>query len=72
MRFVKIISGKYKNKCGFVNYVKYDNKYNPIVIFIKDINLVKKHIKSDLKRGISGEIINKEAGIHYSNIIFLS
>ena len=68
---VKIICGKHKDKVGVLDKIIFCKKKRMYKIFIKNFNIVKKHVKSDLQRGVSGKIVNKEAGLHYSNILFL-
>nr|YP_009293786.1 ribosomal protein L24 [Rhodymenia pseudopalmata]AOM64468.1 ribosomal protein L24 [Rhodymenia pseudopalmata] len=60
---VKIISGKHRGKTGEI--IKVINKSNKIII--KNINVIKKHIKSK-NRDEPGQIISAEAPIHSSNV----
>lgn len=60
---VQIISGKYKGQIGEVNQVI--NKKGKIII--KDINMIKKHMKPK-NQNDTGSIISKEAPIHSSNV----
>ena len=68
---VKIMYGKHKNKIGILHKTVFYKKNNTYKIFVKNLNIVKKHTKGDLQKGISGKIVNKEARLHYSNILFL-
>ena len=64
---VKIIAGKYKGQVGKVlSVINKDER-----VIIENINIVKKHTKPD-KKNPSGGIINKEMGIHISNVRVVS
>jgi len=60
---VIILSGKDRKKRGTVLRVFSDNR-----VLVEGINLVKKHMKSDVRKGTSGEIVNKEMPIQLSNV----
>ena len=64
---VKIIAGKYKGQVGKV--VSVDKKGSRVTI--ENINVAKRHIKPD-KKNPSGGIINKEQGIHISNVVVVA
>ena len=59
---VKVLSGKDKNKEGEV--IEIDRSNNRAKI--KDINMVKKHIKTTKEK--KGGIFSKESFIHISNL----
>ena len=59
---VKVLSGKYKNKEGEV--IEIDRSSNRAKI--KDINMVKKHVKTTKEK--KGGIFSKESFIHISNL----
>ena len=59
---VRILVGKDKNKEGEV--IEIDRSNNRAKI--KDINMVKKHIKTTKEK--KGGIVNKESFIHISNL----
>jgi len=59
----KIIAGKYKGQVGKITSVsRKDNK-----VTIENMNIAKKHVKPT-QQSPSGGIVNKEKGIHISNI----
>ena len=59
---VKVLSGKDKNKEGEV--IEIDRSNNKAKI--KDINMVKKHVKTTKEK--KGGIFSKESFIHISNL----
>jgi len=62
---VKILTGKDKNKTGEI--IEVDKK--KIRAKVKDINMVKKHIKTTKEK--KGGIVSKENFVHFSNLIFI-
>ena len=64
---VKIITGKYKGQVGKIMSV--DKRSEKVVI--ENINVAKRHLKPD-KKNQSGGIVNREQGIHISNIKVVS
>ena len=62
---VKVLTGKDKNKTGEIIDV-YKKKLRAKV---KDINMVKKHIKTTKEK--KGGIVSKENFVHFSNLIFI-
>jgi len=72
IKIIKIISGKHKNKTGSLIKISYNNKKKAYMVFVKNINVVKKHTKPDIQKKKPGGIISKENGIHCSNIVFLN
>ena len=64
---VNIITGKYKGQVGKIMSV--DKRSEKVVI--ENINVAKRHLKPD-KKNPSGGIVNREQGIHISNIKVVS
>lgn len=63
---VEVIAGKDKGRVGKI--LRIDNKHNRVVV--ERINIVKKHQKAtDATQ--SGQIIEREAGIHVSNVMLV-
>lgn len=60
---VIIITGKDKGKRGSILSVA-DSSH----VLIQGINLVKKHVKPDPSKGVTGGIIAREMPIHSSNV----
>ena len=60
---VKVLTGKDKNKTGEI--IEVDRKN--FRAKIKDINMVKKHIKTSKEK--KGGIVSKENFIHLSNLV---
>ena len=60
---VKIITGKYQGQVGKILSVDTKNEK----VTIENINVAKRHLKPD-KKNPSGGIVNREQGIHISNI----
>ena len=61
---VMVIAGKDKGKIGTVKNIL--SKSNSVVV--ENVNMVKKHVKGNPFSGQSGEIQDKEASVHYSNV----
>lgn len=64
---VMVITGKDKGRNGKV--LKFTGKDRVIV---EGINMVKKHVKSNPQANVQGGIIERESGIHVSNIAILN
>ena len=62
---VKVLTGKDKNKTGEI--IEVDRKN--FRVKIKDINMVKKHIKTSKEK--KGGIVSKENFIHISNLLYI-
>lgn len=60
---VIVIAGKDKGKRGTVARL-----IGPDRLIIENINIIKRHVKPNPARGISGGIVEKEAALHISNI----
>tara|TARA_Y100000590_G_scaffold175763_1_gene200826 strand:+ start:890 stop:1195 length:306 start_codon:yes stop_codon:yes gene_type:complete len=63
---VKIITGKYKGQQGRV--IKVIKEKNRVVV--EGVNSVKKHTRPT-QDNPQGGIVEKEASIHYSNVLFM-
>lgn len=63
---VEIISGKDKGRFGKI--LRFEKNNNRVVV--ERINLIKKHKKSTAPAQ-SGQILEEEAGIHISNVMFV-
>jgi len=50
IKIIKIISGKHKNKTGSLIKISYNNKKKAYMVFVKNINVVKKHTKPDIQK----------------------
>ena len=61
---VVVISGSHKGKRGKVLEVQHGNNR----VLVEGVNLIKKHQKKT-QESPEGAIIEKEASIHYSNIM---
>ena len=62
---VKVLTGKDKNKTGEI--IDVDRK--KLRAKVKDINMVKKHIKTTKEK--KGGIVSKENFVHFSNLVFI-
>ncbi len=65
---VIVIAGKDKGKTGSVLSVVNDEDK----VFVENVNMIKKHTKGNPQMGQPGGIIEKEAGIHVSNVAILN
>ena len=65
---VVVIAGKDKGKTGTVLSVVNDEEK----VFVENVNMIKKHTKGNPQMGTPGGIIEKEAGIHVSNVAILN
>lgn len=63
---VEIIVGKDKGRVGKILRIEKDNNR----VIVERINLIKKHQKAT-EASQSGQIIEKEAGIHISNVMLV-
>lgn len=61
---VVVIAGSNKGKEGIINKIL-DNK-----VIVEGVNIVKKHLKPKNNNG-NGEIVEREAPIHVSNVILI-
>lgn len=60
---VFVISGKYKGQRGTISSFKKNNH-----LIVEGINIIKKHVKSNPNKNITGGIIEREAPINSSNV----
>lgn len=61
---VKVIAGKDKGKSGKVlRVVPKDER-----VIIEGINLMKKHVRPNPQKNVQGGIVEREFGIHQSNV----
>lgn len=60
---VVVIAGKDKGKRGTVQRVLDNGR-----LIVSGVNMVKKHQRANPQQGIQGGIVEKEAGIHHSNV----
>jgi large subunit ribosomal protein L24 len=63
---IEVIAGKDKGRVGKV--LRFENDKNRIIV--ERINIIKKHQKAT-DASQSGQIIEKEAGIHISNVMLV-
>ena len=63
---VEVIAGKDKGRVGKILRIDKDNSR----IIVERINIIKKHQKAT-EAAQSGQIIEKEAGIHISNVMLV-
>jgi large subunit ribosomal protein L24 len=64
---VVVIAGKDRGRVGKVLKVLANNR-----VIVEGVNLIKKHTKPNPDRKIEGGIVQKEAGIHISNVALLN
>ena len=60
---VMILVGKNKGKSGIVLEIA-----KPDRVTVQGVNLARKHVKGNPKKGVSGGIVEKELPIHLSNV----
>lgn len=60
---VIVIAGKDKGKRGKVLRVLENGR-----LLVAGINIIKKHTKPNPQAGVQGGIVEKEAGLHHSNV----
>jgi len=64
---VIVISGKDKGRQGTVLKVTDDDR-----VLVEQINMVKKHTKSNPMQGVEGGIVEKEMPLHISNVMLFN
>ncbi len=64
---VIVITGKDKGRRGRVLRLVRDER-----VIVQDINMIKKHVRPNPQRGITGGIIEREASIHISNVMLFN
>jgi large subunit ribosomal protein L24 len=60
---VIVIAGKDKGKRGKVLRVLENGR-----LLVGGVNIIKKHTKANPQAGVQGGIVEKEAGLHHSNV----
>lgn len=63
---VKVIAGKDKGRTGKVTKSLGDR------VLVEGVNMVKKHVRANPQAGVEGGILDREAGIHISNVALLN
>lgn len=64
--FVMVITGKDKGRSGKVVKSLGDR------VLVEGVNMMKKHVRANPQAGIEGGILDREAGIHISNIALMN
>jgi large subunit ribosomal protein L24 len=64
---VVVLAGKDKGKRGAVIRVLDEAR-----VLVQNVNMIKRHTKPNPNRNIAGGIVEKEAGIHVSNVALLN
>ena len=64
---VVVIAGKDRGRRGTVTKVLADYR-----VIVENLNMVKKHLKPNPTRGISGGIVDLEMPIHVSNVMLFN
>lgn len=64
---VVVITGKDKGKSGRVIEVLPRKQK----VVVEGVNIIKRHMRADARRGIRGGILEREAPIHVSNVMLL-
>jgi large subunit ribosomal protein L24 len=65
---VEVISGKDAGKQGRVLVV--DHKRERVVV--EGVNMIKRHTRPNPQKNIKGGVVEREAGVHVSNVMVLS
>lgn len=64
---VVVLTGKDKGRTGKVlKFAKKDR------VLVEGVNIVKKHVRSNPQKNVQGGILEREAGIHISNVALLN
>lgn len=64
---VIVITGKDKGRTGRVLRNAKNNR-----MVVENVNMMKKHVRGDPNKGVQGGIVEREAGIHVSNLAILN
>lgn len=64
---VIVLTGKDKGRTGKV--IKYISKDR---VLVEGVHMVKKHVKPNPQKNVQGGILEREAGIHISNLALLN
>jgi large subunit ribosomal protein L24 len=65
---VEVISGKDAGKRGRVLVVDRDRER----LVIEGVNMIKRHTRPNPQKNIKGGVVEREAGVHVSNVMVLS
>ena len=65
---VEVIAGKDAGKQGRVLVV--DRKRERVVV--EGVNMIKRHTRPNPQKNIKGGVVEREAGVHVSNVVVLS
>jgi large subunit ribosomal protein L24 len=61
---VAVLSGKDRGKKGKVLVVLRDEKK----AIVEGVNMIKKHVRADPRKGVQGGVLEREAPVHVSNL----
>ena len=64
---VAILAGKDKGKQGTILCVMPNDR-----VLVESVNLIKKHVRPNPQKGITGGIVSKEAPLHVSNVALVN
>ena len=64
---VAILAGKDKGKQGTILSVMPNDR-----VLVESVNLIKKHVRPNPQKGITGGIVSKEAPLHVSNVALVN
>jgi large subunit ribosomal protein L24 len=64
---VKVMAGRSKGKTGKVLTVNRDKKR----VTVEHANIIKKHTRPNPSKNVRGGIVDKEGGIHISNVMLV-
>jgi large subunit ribosomal protein L24 len=62
---VAVMSGKDRGKKGKVLVVLQDEKK----AIVEGVNMIKKHVRADPRKGVQGGVLEREAPVHVSNLL---
>jgi large subunit ribosomal protein L24 len=62
---VAVMSGKDRGKKGKVLVVLRDEKK----AIVEGVNMIKKHVRADPRKGVQGGVLEREAPVHVSNLL---
>lgn len=65
---VEVISGKDAGKSGRVLRIDADHQR----VVVEGVNMIKRHTRPNPQKKIQGGIVEREAGIHVSNVMLVS
>jgi large subunit ribosomal protein L24 len=64
---VQVITGRNKGQRGKILRILTENK-----IVVEGVNVAKRHVRPNPSQGIAGGIVEKEMGIHISNVMLFN